>query len=260
VAVGEGAAGVPRVRPAGAGRGRSRHRLPVVHGGPADGRRHHPAPAPARPAARRGAVGARRPRSRGDPQGAGRARRRAGGAAGIDAARHRRADPGGGGAVLPHAGPPALPSGGDGAGVRRHGGRGRVGAVPAAGAPAPGGGGGRERCRRRRRLRRLLPAPPRRGRPGGGRLPAGAGDAAAAGAVALGRRAGGRAGRLRRGGALAPRGLRHPRGHLPRARGLGGANAEPTGDAVREHYLVGPADTDDPDDYRTELRWPVAIA
>ena len=40
-----------------------------------------------------------------------------------------------------------------------------------------------------------------------------------------------------------------------------GANAEPTGDAVREHYLVGPADTDDPDDYRTDLRWPVrAIA
>jgi hypothetical protein len=40
-----------------------------------------------------------------------------------------------------------------------------------------------------------------------------------------------------------------------------GANAEPAGDAVREHYLVGPADTDDPDDYRTDLRWPVrAIA
>ena len=35
------------------------------------------------------------------------------------------------------------------------------------------------------------------------------------------------------------------------------AHAEPTGDAVREHYLVGPADGDQPDDYRTELRWPV---
>ncbi len=38
------------------------------------------------------------------------------------------------------------------------------------------------------------------------------------------------------------------------------ANAEPTGVAVREHYLVGPADTDDPDDYRTELCWPVRPA
>jgi DNA-binding transcriptional MerR regulator len=36
-----------------------------------------------------------------------------------------------------------------------------------------------------------------------------------------------------------------------------GANADPTGEAVREHYLVGPADTDDPHEYRTELRWPV---
>jgi DNA-binding transcriptional MerR regulator len=36
-----------------------------------------------------------------------------------------------------------------------------------------------------------------------------------------------------------------------------GANAEPTGEAVREHYLVGPVDSDDPDDYRTELHWPV---
>ena len=36
-----------------------------------------------------------------------------------------------------------------------------------------------------------------------------------------------------------------------------GTNAEATGEAVREHYLVGPADTDDPNDYRTELRWPV---
>jgi DNA-binding transcriptional MerR regulator len=36
-----------------------------------------------------------------------------------------------------------------------------------------------------------------------------------------------------------------------------GSKAEPTGEAVREHYLVGPADTDDPDAYRTELCWPV---
>lgn len=35
------------------------------------------------------------------------------------------------------------------------------------------------------------------------------------------------------------------------------ANAEPTGEAVRERYLVGPADTDDPDAYRTEICWPV---
>ncbi len=39
-----------------------------------------------------------------------------------------------------------------------------------------------------------------------------------------------------------------------------GINAESTGEAVREHYLVGPADTDDPDEYRTELRWPVRAA
>jgi DNA-binding transcriptional MerR regulator len=35
-------------------------------------------------------------------------------------------------------------------------------------------------------------------------------------------------------------------------------HAEPTGSAVRERYLVTPADVDDPADLRTEISWPVA--
>jgi DNA-binding transcriptional MerR regulator len=34
-------------------------------------------------------------------------------------------------------------------------------------------------------------------------------------------------------------------------------HGEPTDLAVRELYLVGPGDTDDPDDFRTEICWPI---
>ena len=34
-------------------------------------------------------------------------------------------------------------------------------------------------------------------------------------------------------------------------------NAEHAGERVREWYVVGPCDTDDPDAYRTEIAWPI---
>ena len=34
-------------------------------------------------------------------------------------------------------------------------------------------------------------------------------------------------------------------------------NAEHAGERVREWYVVGPADTDDPGAYRTEIAWPI---
>jgi effector-binding domain-containing protein len=35
-------------------------------------------------------------------------------------------------------------------------------------------------------------------------------------------------------------------------------HARPTGERVREWYLVGPHDVDDPALYRTEIAWPIA--
>ena len=34
-------------------------------------------------------------------------------------------------------------------------------------------------------------------------------------------------------------------------------NAAPNGGRIRERYVVGPTDTDDPDAYRTEISWPI---
>jgi len=34
-------------------------------------------------------------------------------------------------------------------------------------------------------------------------------------------------------------------------------HAEPSGERIREWYVVGPADTDDPTAYRTEIAWPI---
>jgi DNA-binding transcriptional MerR regulator len=35
-------------------------------------------------------------------------------------------------------------------------------------------------------------------------------------------------------------------------------HAEPTGERIREWYVVGPSDTDDPSAWRTEIAWPIA--
>jgi DNA-binding transcriptional MerR regulator len=34
-------------------------------------------------------------------------------------------------------------------------------------------------------------------------------------------------------------------------------NAEPSGERVREWYIIGPRDVDDPGEYRTEIAWPI---
>src|SRR5206468_1664181 len=61
LAVGEGAARLPRGGAARAGRDRPADRLPLVLGGPAHRRRDHPPPASARPPPRGDQAGARRP-------------------------------------------------------------------------------------------------------------------------------------------------------------------------------------------------------
>ena len=34
-------------------------------------------------------------------------------------------------------------------------------------------------------------------------------------------------------------------------------HAEHAGERVREWYVIGPLDTDDPSEYRTEISWPI---
>jgi len=67
------------------------------------------------------------------------------------------------------------------------------------------------------------------------------------------RRGAGRDGR----GAGARRRLRRDRRYLPHARAWVARHAEPSGERIREWYVVSPADSDDPAAHRTEIAWPI---